>query len=260
MSVIRINGRSIHYSDTLQGDVTIVFSHGLLMDRSMFDAQVSALREHYRVITWDQRGHGQTGQAHEPFNLWNSADDLAALLDHLHIERAVLAGMSQGGYVSLRAALRYPEKVQALVLIATQAGLDEPQQQQLYTQLLEAWMRYSLTDALALTVAGFILGDNPALAQSWTDKWRTLDHTTLGMNFNALAERDDLVPQLPELQMPALVIWGDSDRAISHDKAQQLKAGLAHSQFFRVAGAAHSVSITTPSASTTKSANSSATH
>ncbi len=244
MSVIRINGRSIHYTDTLQGDVALVFSHGLLMDRSMFDAQVDALREHYRVITWDQRGHGQTGPNREPFSLWDSADDLAALLDHLDVPQAVLVGMSQGGYVSLRAALRYPEKVQALVLIATQAGLDAPGQQQLYAQLLDAWMNYALTDALAQTVAGFILGDDPALAAPWISKWKTLDTTTLALNFKALAERDDLLPQLTRLHQPALVIWGDADRAISQDNALQLKAGLAHSQFASVAGAAHAVSMT----------------
>ncbi|MEB0048770.1 MULTISPECIES: alpha/beta fold hydrolase [unclassified Pseudomonas] len=126
--------------------------------RKYFDAQVCALREHYRVITWDQRGHGQVAFVNEPFSLWDSADDLSALLAHLNIDQAVLLGMSQGGYVSLRAALRYPEKVQALVLIATQAGVEDENQKVVYSHLLSAWLENSLTDEIAQSVSGFILG------------------------------------------------------------------------------------------------------
>ena len=84
--------------------------------------QVTALALQYRVIAWDQRGHGGT-RATGPFTYWDSAADLLGLLDHLGAERAVLAGMSQGGFVSLRAALTAPGRVRALVLIDGEAGL-----------------------------------------------------------------------------------------------------------------------------------------
>jgi pimeloyl-ACP methyl ester carboxylesterase len=62
----------------------------------------------------------------EPFTYWDSANDLAALLQNLGVERAVLVGMSQGGYLSLRAALAHPDLVQGLILIDTQAGTENP--------------------------------------------------------------------------------------------------------------------------------------
>src|SRR5690348_2127661 len=102
----------------------VVLSHGLLLDQSMFDAQVAALAPEYRVITWDQRGHGGT-PAPGPFSYWDSARDVLALLDHLGIGRAVLGGMSQGGLLSLRAAMLAPERVRGLILIDSEAGTGE---------------------------------------------------------------------------------------------------------------------------------------
>lgn len=152
--------------------------------------------------------------------------------------------MSQGGYVSLRAALRYPEKVQALVLIATHAGMEEENQKVVYSQLLSAWLENSLTDEIAQGVSGFILGADKELAVPWIKKWQTIDDSTLRLNFKALADRDDLAPTLSKLQMPALVVWGNEDRAISIEQARQLEIGITHSQFMEVSGAAHSVNMT----------------
>jgi pimeloyl-ACP methyl ester carboxylesterase len=73
------------------------------MDSSMFAPQVAALQSRYRCIVWDERGHDQTATgACAPFSYYDSADDLAALLAHLGLKQAVLIGMSQGGYLSLR--------------------------------------------------------------------------------------------------------------------------------------------------------------
>src|SRR5215510_5231697 len=121
MPVAAANGIEIHYTDSGGQGPAVVFSHGYLMDHTMFDWQVTALAPRYRVITWDERGHGGT-RATGAFTYWDSAADVLALLDHLGVERAVLAGMSQGGFLSLRAALTAPDRVRALVLIDSQAG------------------------------------------------------------------------------------------------------------------------------------------
>jgi len=98
MPVAEANGIEITYTDSGGEGPAVVFSHGYLMDHSMFDRQVTALAPQYRVITWDQRGHGGT-RATGAFTYWDSAADVLALLDHLGVERAVLAGMSQGGFL-----------------------------------------------------------------------------------------------------------------------------------------------------------------
>src|SRR5580704_5824578 len=123
MATASVNGITLSYSDSGGDGPAVVLSHGYLMDSAMFEPQVSALAPEYRVITWDERGFGET-RATGPFSYWDSAGDVLALLDHLGIEQAVLGGMSQGGFLSLRAALLAPDRVRALVLIDSQAGTE----------------------------------------------------------------------------------------------------------------------------------------
>src|SRR3546814_10958340 len=117
-----------------------VCSSDLLMDHEMFAPQIAALRARWRCISWDERGHGRTaGEAIEPFSYYDSADDLAALLDHLGIEPAVLPGMSQGGDLPLRCALRHPQCVRALILLDTPAQTDGAAMTDGSQQMIEAW-------------------------------------------------------------------------------------------------------------------------
>src|SRR5207249_10522846 len=104
----------------------------LFRSRSMFDPQVAALRDRYRIVTPDSRGHGESERRPEEFTQWDVMEDHLALLDHLGIERAVWGGVSQGGFQSLRAALKHPERVTALVLIETQAGGEDQTKAQMY--------------------------------------------------------------------------------------------------------------------------------
>src|ERR1700728_1622672 len=156
MPTAAINGIQVSYTDSGGDGPAVVLSHGYLMDASMFDAQVAALAPEYRVITWDQRGHGGT-PAPGPFSYWDSASDVLALLDHLGIEQAVLGGMSQGGFLSLRAALLAPQRVLGLVLIDSQGGTEEEANRPGYEQLHQAWLDHG-PGAVQEIVAAIILG------------------------------------------------------------------------------------------------------
>ena len=151
----------------------MILSHGFLMDREMFAPQVDALAPEFRVITWDERGFGETEFDGEPFTYWDSARDCLGLLDHLGIDRAVLGGMSQGGFLSLRAALLAPERVRALVLIDTQAGVEDPERLPAYRQMQETWLQVGPVDDLTEVVANLIIGD-PVLNEVWIAKWKGL--------------------------------------------------------------------------------------
>lgn len=92
MKHAELNGTSIAYVDHGGSGPAIILSHGFLMDHTMFDAQVAALSPTYRVITWDERGFGETRSTGE-FSYWDSANDALALLDHLGIDKAIVGGM-----------------------------------------------------------------------------------------------------------------------------------------------------------------------
>lgn len=225
MATAAINGAEIAYDDTGGDGPPVVLAHGFLMDRTMFAPQVEALAGSYRVITWDERGFGDTVYDGEPFTYWDLAADCLGLLDHLGIDRAVIGGMSQGGFVSLRVALTAPERVRGLILINTQANPEDPEVVPVYQGMLDDWVANGPHDELAAGVAGIILG-TPELDAAWIDKWRARDQKTLSQPGVTLLTRDSVAERLSEISAPALVLHGTADAAIGMDKAEELAQGL----------------------------------
>ncbi|CAN5793572.1 alpha/beta hydrolase [soil metagenome] len=98
----------------------VVFSHGAMMDHRMFDAQVLAVAQRYRVLTWDMRGHGRSrplGSIGEGLLMGDLVQDLVALLDHLGYDEVCLVGQSLGGHLAQEMVFYYPERIEALATI-----------------------------------------------------------------------------------------------------------------------------------------------
>jgi 3-oxoadipate enol-lactonase len=248
MPFAEVNGQRIRFDDTGGDGAPVILSHGFLMDREMFAPQVEALRPEFRVITWDERGFGETEFDGQPFTYWDSAQDCLGLLDHLGIEQAVLGGMSQGGFLSLRAALVAPERARALVLIDTQSGVEDPERLPGYRQMQETWLEHGPVDELAQTIANLIIGD-PILNEVWIAKWRQLPRETLREPGNCLFDRDDITDRLSEIQCPAIVFHGTADQSIEIEKAEALSQGLSGcTGLVRVEGGPHASNLTHPDA------------
>jgi 3-oxoadipate enol-lactonase len=247
MPTADIAGLPIHYEDSGGDGPAVLFSHGFFMDHTMFDPQVEALAPDYRCIRWDQRGFGAT-PAPLPFTYWDSAEDAVELLDHLGIDRAVLVGMSQGGFLSLRAALANPERVRALVLIDSAADVDGPEEVAGYEAMFGVLRNGTAEErgAVLEAVAGMLIGDDE-LARHWIPRWAALDADQLGNAAGALLERDDVSDRLGEIGCPSLVIHGSADQAIVVGRAEAAVSGLADCRgLVRVDGAAHAPNLTHP--------------
>jgi pimeloyl-ACP methyl ester carboxylesterase len=240
-----VNGNRIYFEDTGGDGPPVILAHGFLMDADMFVHQVAALRDHYRVITWDERGFGRTEYDGEPFTYWDSAADCLGLLDHLGIDRAVVGGMSQGGFLSLRVALTAPERVRALILLDTQAGTEDPEVVPGYESMRDTWMAVGPIDELAEAIAGLIISD-PDVNPVWIAKWKAQPNDYIAQPFATLMSRDDVTDRLGEIICPALVVHGTEDVSISMDKAEALSAGLVGSQGVVKVGGAHAANLTNP--------------
>jgi pimeloyl-ACP methyl ester carboxylesterase len=244
MSVAEVNGQRISFDDSGGTGPAILFSHGFLMDGSMFDAQVAGLKDEFRCVTWDERGHGRTA-AERAFTYWDSAADAVALLDHLGIERAVLAGMSQGGFIAMRAALTVPDRVRGLVLIDTQSGLEDPEVLPLYRALHDEWVANG--PAGVQEVVGSLIFGPGVDPGPWYDKWGAMDPTTFTAPFNALVDRDELTDRLGEITQPTLIIHGTADAAIPIWRAEQLRDGIPGThELVLVEGAGHAANMSDP--------------
>jgi len=241
-----VNNQLIRFDDSGGDGPAVIFSHGFLMDREMFAPQIAALAPEFRVIAWDERGFGETEFDGEPFTYWDSAADCLGLLDHLGIDRAVLGGMSQGGFLSLRAALSAPERVRALVLIDTQAGVEDPARLPAYRQMQETWLQVGPVDELAETIANLIIGD-PALNEVWIEKWRGLPRESMRAPGDCLFDRDDISERLGEISCPAIVLHGTADQSIEIERAEELCRGLSGcAGVVRIEGAPHASNLTHP--------------
>lgn len=244
MPFAHVNGQQIRYEDTGGDGTPVVLAHGFLMDREMFAPQVEELAPEFRVITWDERGFGETEFDGQPFTYWDSAQDCLGLLDHLEIDRAVVGGMSQGGFLSLRAALLAPDRVRALVLIDTQSGQEDPEILPQYRQMAETWLAVGPVDDLANAIAALIIGD-PEVSKPWIAKWHELPRENMGPVSDTLFDRDDITDRLHEITCPAIVFHGTADQSIEIEKGEALCAALSGcTGLVRVEGAAHASNLT----------------
>ena len=241
-----INGQRIRFEDSGGDGPPVILSHGFLMDREMFAPQLQALHPEFRVITWDERGFGETEFDGQPVTYWDSARDCLGLLDHLGIDRAVLGGMSQGGFLSMRAALLAPARVRALVLIDTQSGTEDAEHLPAYRQMQETWLTMGPIDELTQAIAGLIIGD-PVASEPWIAKWRELPREAMNEPTNTLFEREDLTDRVGEITCPAIIFHGTVDMSIPVEKARELSELLPGSTgVVLVEGAAHASNLTHP--------------
>jgi 3-oxoadipate enol-lactonase len=250
MPVADVNGHDVYFEDSGGDGPAVIFSHGFLMDHEMFAPQVEALAGEFRTVTWDERGFGAT-PATGPFSYWDLAGDCLGLLDHLHIDAAVLAGMSQGGFLSLRAALQAPQRVLGLALIDTQAGTENPATAEAYEALGRTFIDQGpepVQDVIAAIILGQAVDAGP-----WFRKWAGLDRKGFEYAFRCLMDRDDISDRMGEIVAPAVIFHGSDDAAIPLERAEFLRDHLRGCRdLVVVPGAGHASNLSHPDAVTPK--------
>lgn len=244
--VVQIEGRVVRYSDTGGTGPVVVFGHGFFLDHTIFDDVASRLSPCWRVIGWDARGHGGSTEDGSVFTYWDLARDVLGLLDAVGVESAVLGGISQGGFIALRAALLAPERVNGLILMDTEATACHPSDQSGYRTLFSALAEHGPIDELALPLARQLVGDN-IHAPDWVRRWQRSGQLPLAAPAECLLGRDDIVDRLPRITCPALLIWGDQDQSLPRDRMDLLHSRLPAATSVQVVeGAAHTPALSHP--------------
>lgn len=247
MPIARINGQGIFYEDSGGEGTPLVFMHGFLFDQSMFDAQVAALAPTYRCIRFDARAFGQTEWDGQPFDLYDTVEDCIGLMDYLGIDQAVLVGMSQGGYASLRVAVKYPHRVKALVFLSTYNGIDPEEVKNIYRSMRDTWVAEG-PEPLLPTYLDLFVGQDPQLRQHWNDKWKKYDSNRIVHGMNNLIDRTEVTQEMVNtVTMPALVVHGGADTGMPAAMGEALYKSLPNAvKFVVVEGAPHAANVTHP--------------
>lgn len=240
-----VHGHRLYLEDAGGSGPCVLFSHGFLLDHTIWARQVAGLAGAARRVAYDERGHGMS-DCHGAYAFDDLADDAIALLDDLGIERAILAGHSQGGWLSMSAALRHPDRVAGLVLVDTAADLDAPEVTAHYRSWADAWTTTGASDELAETMLAVQFGDDaPAHALEWTSKWRARPPASTADIWDSVLARPDYGPRLGEIRQPALVIHGTGDIAFPIERAETIRDGLADCRgLVAIPGAPHAPSVT----------------
>jgi pimeloyl-ACP methyl ester carboxylesterase len=234
------DGVKIHYEVHCKGD-PILLSHGYSATAKMWEKQVEALSDRWRVIVWDMRGHGLSDSPDDPGRYSEEATvgDMAALLDEIGARTAVIGGLSLGGYMSLAFNARLPERARALMLFDTGPGYKSETARAGWNQNAEARAQALETQGLAA-----LGGRSREVSATQHRSAKGLALAARGM----LAQRDDrVIRSLPEIRVPTLVLVGADDTPF-HAATDYMAAKIPGAKKVVIPGAGHAANIDQPEA------------
>lgn len=238
-------GPTIAYEDSGGNGTAIVFSHGYMMNRTMFEPQFAALSARWRCIAWDARGHGET-EWEGPFDYWDSGRDMLALCDALGLEKIVHVGMSQGGLLGMRAALMAPERFYGIVQLSTQAGVVPPSDDDTFPRQIADWIENGPDQGKVEFLASFILGPGVDPAH-WYAAWKAMTKAQVRDATGALMTIDELWHRLPDVSVPVATIHGLADIATSHELGLRTPMAVPDPRSVTlIPGGPHAVNISNP--------------
>lgn len=254
MPRVRVNGVELFYEESGRGPEPIVFSHGLLMDHSMFEPQRAAFESQYRIIAYDHRAQGQSQDPGSGYDMETLANDAAALIEDLHAAPCHFAGLSMGGFVGMRLASRRPELVRSLTLMNTGAAAEQ-------------WWNRLRYGVLARLVT--VVGPSPfigiakkelfgrftrarrdpqqrAMLQSWTAKLKKRPRNVAQSLRGVMNRKEVSQDELRSIRCPVLILAGQEDIAQPPKYSEQLARAIPNSRLVRIPSCGHSSSLESP--------------
>ena len=242
MSSISVGDIQLAYTDTGLGQ-PVVLLHGYPFNRSLWNEQVSALSNSFRVITPDLRGLGESDALPGPATMNRMAQDVAALLDHLQIARAVIGGLSMGGYVVLAFYKQFPSRVRSLILADTRAQADTEEGKQTRFQQAEkarAEGMAGIADSmLPKLLTPETVSKRPELVKRVRDMMLKTKPEGAAGALLGMAEREDQTPLLSQISCPTLILVGREDPITPVADSEKMHRAIAGSRLVVIENAAH---------------------
>jgi pimeloyl-ACP methyl ester carboxylesterase len=242
MTLLRIDDISLAYTDTGVGR-PIVLIHGYPFNRSLWNEQVAALSNSYRIIVPDLRGFGESDASIGPATMNRMAEDVAYLLDHLEIPRAVIGGLSMGGYVTLAFYKQFPSRVRGLVLADTRAQADTEEAKQTRAQQAEKALSEGMAgiaDAmLPKLLTPETVSKRPEIVKRVRDMMLKTKPEGAAAALLGMAEREDQTELLSRITAKTLIIVGAEDVITPVADSEKMHIAIAGSRLAVLESAGH---------------------
>ena len=243
-------GVDIAYDDVGTG-LPVVFIHGFPHNRTLWAPQLGGLLTRARCIAPDLRGFGES-EVRGPYTMDSYADDVIAVLDALQIERAVIAGLSMGGYVAFAIWRRHRERVRALILADTRPGPDSDEARAKRREMI-ALVRARGSGAVAdAQIAGMVgrttREKHPDIADAVHRMLTMAPVEGVVGALEAMMDRPDSTPTLATIDVPTLIVVGAEDVLTPPKEARAMHERIAGSRLEILAGAGHVSNVERPAA------------
>jgi 3-oxoadipate enol-lactonase len=244
-------GIHVSYIDeAVANNVAIIFIHGFPFNKWTWEKQIESLKDNYRVIAYDVRGHGESVANTAEMTINQLSDDLFLFMDALQIKSAIVCGLSMGGYIALNAVIKQPARIDALILCDTQCGADSEQARMKRMDVIESIQKNGLKqyahDSVQKLFCEVSLVEKPTEV-SFIEQ--TILHTpaeTIVNTLKALADRKETCSRLYQISIPVLILVGEGDQVTPPELAQKLQQLITGSTLQIIEKAGHLTNLENP--------------
>lgn len=242
--IIEVNGLKISYLDEGEADApVIIFVHGFPFNKWMWTKQIMEFKKNHRVIAYDVRGFGDSEMGNVHFSVQLFSFDLIGLMDALRIEKAILCGLSMGGYIAFSAMANFPQRFSRLVLCDTKCAADDAAAKEKRMKTIESIQENGKGKYAEENLEKVFAPDSFVTNAGTVGKIReTIVGTpdeVLFKTLRALAERSDHCGLLPSLNVPVMLAVGAEDALTPPSVMQQMHEKIPGSVMHIIENAGH---------------------
>ncbi len=247
---IPVNNFHLSYDDIGEGSIPVIFLHGYPFDKTMWQIQLDYFKSPYRLIACDIRGFGKSTDEESALSIDLFADDLIQFMDKLRIDKAIICGLSMGGFIALNALQKFPDRFEGLVLCDTQCIADTVEVKE---------KRYKIIDEIAVDgVASFNEGfiKSVLCKDSFSNKKELVKNLhnvvfansqhIITMGLTLLAERSETCSTLNEITIPTLIMCGREDEVTPLAQSEFMNASIKESTLRIIDNAGHVSNLEQP--------------
>ncbi|MBL7920129.1 MAG: alpha/beta hydrolase [Bacteroidia bacterium] len=249
-NTIKVNGITISYTDSGEGIYPVIFIHGFPFNKQAWKPQADFFKKSNRVITYDIRGFGESGTNDEKTSIALFADDLLKFMDALGIKKAILCGLSMGGYILLEAVTLYPDRFKGMILCDTQCVADTPEAKEKRLEIIQQIKENGLEDfAKTFLETAFCkesFNSKKKLIEKLNRDIIALPSKVVVDTLYALAQRPEKCTVLKDIVVPTLIICGKEDKITGIERSEFLFSNIDHSSLKIISDAGHVSNLEQP--------------
>ena len=247
---IKVNNINMSYDDVGEGKVPVIFLHGFPFDKSMWKGQINYLKLAYRLISVDLRSFGKSSAGHKKLNIDLFSDDLIQLMDTLKIDKAILCGLSMGGYVALNVISRFPERFAGLILCDTNCIADTKKMREHRFKTIYQIEAEGVSDFAEEFIENAFRRDTFVLKREVVKKIEAtiLSNTAqvITEGLKVLTKRKETCSELSAIKVPTLIICGRNDKITPVQQSEFLHRHIKNSKLKIIEKAAHLSNLEQP--------------